>query len=106
VTPVRFPTPERGPACRRFVSASPRGKVVPGGKQPETLAQVFEPFTQAGRTLDRSEGGLGIGLTLARRLVELHGGSITAPSEGPGRGSEFVVRLPLVPPPPGTPPAG
>jgi signal transduction histidine kinase len=66
------------------------------------LSRIFEPFTQAGGTLDRSEGGL----TLARRLVELRGGSITALSEGPGRGSEFVVRLPLVPPHPGTPPAG
>jgi signal transduction histidine kinase len=75
------------------------------GIAPDMLSRIFEPFTQAGRTLDRSEGGLGIGLTLARRLVQLHGGSITALSEGPGRGSEFVVRLPLVPPPPGTPPA-
>ncbi len=59
------------------------------------LAQVFDLFTQVDRALDRSEGGLGIGLTLVRRLVELHGGTVTARSDGPGRGSEFVVRLPL-----------
>jgi two-component system CheB/CheR fusion protein len=51
-------------------------------------------FAQADRTLDRSEGGLGIGLTVARRLAEQHGGSVEAFSEGPGRGAEFVVRLP------------
>ena len=50
------------------------------------------------RSLPRSEEGLGVGLTLARILVELHGGSIAAHSEGPGRGSEFVVRLPIVAP--------
>jgi len=59
------------------------------------LSRIFEPFTQAGRTLDRSEGGLGIGLTLARRLVELHGGSITAESEGEGRGATFRVTFPV-----------
>ena len=53
-------------------------------------------FTQVDRTLERSQGGLGIGLTLAKRLVEMHGGSIQAFSEGPGRGSEFVVRLPIL----------
>jgi len=61
----------------------------------EALEKIFELFVQGERALDRSEGGLGIGLTLARRLVEVHGGSITAFSEGPGRGSEFTVRLPL-----------
>jgi CheY-like chemotaxis protein len=63
------------------------------------LPQVFDLFTQVDRTLDRSQGGLGIGLTLVRRLVELHGGTVRALSEGPGRGSEFVVRLPLAPEP-------
>jgi CheY-like chemotaxis protein/anti-sigma regulatory factor (Ser/Thr protein kinase) len=67
------------------------------GLAPDTLESVFEPFTQVELALDRSQGGLGIGLTLARRLVELHGGSLTAKSDGPGRGSEFVVRLPLAP---------
>jgi CheY-like chemotaxis protein len=52
-------------------------------------------FMQVDRTLDRSQAGLGVGLTLAKRLVELHDGSIEAKSDGPGRGSEFVVRLPL-----------
>jgi PAS domain S-box-containing protein len=61
----------------------------------DMLGQVFEMFTQVDRSLDRSQGGLGIGLTLVRRLVELHGGSVEAHSEGPGTGSEFVIRLPL-----------
>jgi CheY-like chemotaxis protein/anti-sigma regulatory factor (Ser/Thr protein kinase) len=65
------------------------------GLPPEMLHRVFELFTQADRTLDRSEGGLGIGLTVARRLAELHGGEISARSEGLGRGSTFTVRLPL-----------
>ena len=51
---------------------------------------------QAERRLDRSHGGLGIGLTLVRRLVEMHGGSVSAHSDGPGKGSEFVVRLPTL----------
>ena len=59
------------------------------------IGQLFQPFVQAERTLDRSRGGLGLGLALARRLVELHGGSVSAASEGPGRGSEFTLRLPL-----------
>ena len=58
------------------------------------LEHVFDLFAQGERTLDRSEGGLGIGLTLARRIVALHGGSIAVRSEGVGRGSEFEVRLP------------
>ena len=58
------------------------------------LARIFDPFIQAERSLDRAEGGLGIGLTLAQRVIEMHGGTIEAHSEGPGRGSEFVIRLP------------
>ena len=65
------------------------------GIAPELLPRVFDLFTQAERSLDRSQGGLGIGLTLVRRLVELHGGSVAASSAGVGRGSEFVVRLPV-----------
>jgi PAS domain S-box-containing protein len=61
----------------------------------DLLPQVFDLFTQGDRSLARSEGGLGIGLTLVESLVEMHGGSIEASSEGPDKGSEFVVRLPL-----------
>jgi PAS domain S-box-containing protein len=63
----------------------------------EMLGKVFDLFTQVDRTLDRSQGGLGIGLTLVKALVEMHGGSARAFSGGPGQGSEFVVRLPLLP---------
>ncbi|BBA32778.1 hypothetical protein sS8_0813 [Methylocaldum marinum] len=65
------------------------------GIAPELLPHVFELFIQGERSLDRSQGGLGIGLTLVRRLVELHGGRIEAFSAGSGKGSEFVVELPL-----------
>jgi CheY-like chemotaxis protein len=58
------------------------------------LPRVFEMFTQADATLERSRGGLGLGLALARQLIEMHGGSVTARSEGLGRGSEFTVQLP------------
>ncbi|MGV3722208.1 MAG: ATP-binding protein [Actinomycetota bacterium] len=66
------------------------------GIPPKLLRQVFDLFTQGERSLDRSQGGLGLGLTLVRNLVRLHGGTVEALSEGPGRGSEFVVTLPLV----------
>jgi signal transduction histidine kinase/ActR/RegA family two-component response regulator len=65
----------------------------------EMLASIFELFTQVDDTLDRAEGGLGIGLTLVRTLVELHGGSVQAHSKGRGHGSEFTLRLPLLPEP-------
>jgi signal transduction histidine kinase/DNA-binding response OmpR family regulator len=64
------------------------------GIAPEMLAHVFDLFAQVDRSLDRSQGGLGIGLTLVRRLVELHGGVVHASSAGHNQGSEFVVRLP------------
>ncbi len=67
------------------------------GIAPEMLPRVFDLFAQAEQSRDRSEGGLGIGLTLVKSLVELHGGRIEAFSAGPGQGSEFVVHLPLVP---------
>jgi PAS domain S-box-containing protein len=59
------------------------------------LGRIFDLFTQGDATSERAQGGLGIGLALARRLTEMHGGTIGAFSEGPGRGSEFVVRFPL-----------
>lgn len=65
------------------------------GISPEMLTGVFDLFTQVDRSVGRAEGGLGIGLTLVRRLAEMHGGSVEAHSEGPGRGSEFVLRLPI-----------
>ncbi len=65
------------------------------GLSPETLPRVFDLFAQIEHTLARSQGGLGIGLSLVKQLVEMHGGSIVAESEGLGRGSRFTVRLPL-----------
>jgi PAS domain S-box-containing protein len=66
------------------------------GIAPDMLPNVFDLFVQAERRLDRSQGGVGIGLTLVKRLVELHGGSVEAHSPGLGQGSEFVVRLPAI----------
>jgi PAS domain S-box-containing protein len=65
------------------------------GIPPESLGSIFDVFVQASPTLARTEGGLGIGLTPVKRVVELHRGSVRAHSEGAGRGAEFVVRLPL-----------
>jgi signal transduction histidine kinase len=65
------------------------------GMSEDLLLRVFEPFSQGHRSLDRPGGGLGIGLTLVRQLVELHGGAVRAASDGVGRGSTFEVRLPL-----------
>lgn len=73
------------------------------GISPELLPRVFDLFTQANRSLDRSQGGLGIGLTLVRQLVEMQGGSVEAFSEGTGCGSEFVIRLPAITEGSGTP---
>jgi signal transduction histidine kinase/DNA-binding response OmpR family regulator len=69
----------------------------------EALGRIFEMFSQVDRTLERSRGGLGIGLTLVKRLVEMHGGRIEAGSDGPGKGSTFTLRLPALiePPRPG-----
>jgi two-component system CheB/CheR fusion protein len=66
------------------------------GIAPEMIDSVFDLFVQSERTLDRADGGLGVGLTLVRALVAMHGGSVTAHSDGTGKGSEFVVRLPLL----------
>jgi PAS domain S-box-containing protein len=75
------------------------------GISAELLPRIFDMFVQGERTLDRSQGGLGVGLTLARRLVSLHAGNVSAFSDGPGRGSTFEVRLPHAPAPDGTCPA-
>ena len=65
------------------------------GILPDMLPRIFEMFTQIEHSTGRTQGGLGIGLTLVRSLVEMHGGKVEARSEGPGKGSEFIVRLPL-----------
>jgi len=74
------------------VSVKDTGIGIPSGM----LETIFDMFTQVDQSLERTRGGLGIGLTLVRQLVELHGGSVQAFSEGLGRGSEFVVRLPVL----------
>lgn len=66
------------------------------GMPAEVLPRIFDLFNQADRSLERAQGGLGIGLTIVRRLVEMHGGRVAAFSPGPGQGSEFVVHLPVV----------
>jgi len=66
------------------------------GIPPETLPHVFRMFVQARQSVARSQGGLGIGLSVVRRLVEMHGGSVEARSEGTGKGSEFIIRLPIL----------
>lgn len=78
-----------------IVSVRDNGIGIPG----DMLPHIFDMFTQVDRSLERSQGGLGIGLTLVRRLVDLHDGTIEARSDGPDQGSEFIVRLPLIPQP-------
>src|SRR5262249_47836388 len=74
------------------------------GMEPEMLARVFETFAQADNSLDRRRGGLGLGLTLVKGLVESHGGHVWAKSDGLGKGTELTIHLPLAavpaPPPP------
>jgi CheY-like chemotaxis protein len=65
------------------------------GMAPEMLKPIFELFVQANHSLDRSQGGLGLGLPIVRRIVEMHHGTVSAFSEGEGRGSEFVIRIPV-----------
>jgi CheY-like chemotaxis protein/two-component sensor histidine kinase len=65
------------------------------GFDPAVADDLFSPFVQASATLERSSGGLGMGLTIVKRLVELHRGSVSASSEGPGKGARFLVRIPL-----------
>ena len=66
------------------------------GIPPEMLNGIFDLFTQVERSIERSQGGLGIGLTLVQRIVQMHGGVVEAKSQGPGLGSEFTVRIPAV----------
>lgn len=65
------------------------------GIPPDMLHKVFEMFTQVDRSLEKAQGGLGIGLSIVKRLIEMHGGTVEARSEGCGKGSEFIVRLPI-----------
>lgn len=76
------------------------------GLSAEILPRVFDLFAQEDRSLDRSQGGLGIGLTLVRSLVELHNGTVSVQSRGPGQGSEFIIRLPVSSHPPAVSDAG
>ena len=88
-------TRERGSGAGHFVfRVRDTGIGIPG----ELLSSIFEPFTQVDRSLARSQGGLGIGLTLVRRLVEMQEGRVFASSEGPDQGSEFTVSLPAAGP--------
>ncbi|MGH8760956.1 MAG: hybrid sensor histidine kinase/response regulator [Burkholderiales bacterium] len=84
-----------------FVTVRDTGIGIPA----DMLERVFDLFTQLDASLERSEGGLGIGLTLVKNLVEMHGGTVRARSEGRGTGSEFTVRLPLLPETPQVGPA-
>jgi len=83
----------RSRRCNREIEIRVRDTGI--GIAPEVLPRIFDLFTQLDHRMERSQSGLGIGLALVRRLVEMHGGTVTAHSEGPGCGSEFVVRLPL-----------
>ncbi len=101
---VKF-TPPGGTVSVRLSPDAGRGQAVLAvrdtgtGIEPGMLPRLFEPFAQADRSLDRSKGGLGLGLALVKGLVERHGGQVQAASGGPGRGAEFVVRLPMQPEP-------
>ncbi len=96
---VKYSEPAGDISCRALqdlgdvvISIQDRGV----GIAPEVLPTLWNMFTQVRDTLDKSQGGLGIGLSLVKRLVELHGGSVAAESPGPGLGSTFIVRLPLL----------
>ena len=92
---------ERGTSVELHASFDGQGAVIRVrdhgmGIDAQLLPRIFDLFTQGSRGLDRAQGGLGVGLTLARRLAEMHGGRLEAASEGAGRGSEFTLRLPCV----------
>jgi len=94
-------TPEQGTIS--ITAAEERGMAVVSvrdngqGMTPDVLAHAYELFVQGAPAIDRQQGGLGLGLTLVQRLVEMHGGTIEAKSAGDGRGTEMVLRLPLAP---------
>jgi CheY-like chemotaxis protein len=98
-------TPRGGSVAVRLSADPGRGLAVlavrdsGAGIGPDLLPRVFETFAQEDRSLDRSKGGLGLGLALVKGLVGLHAGEVHAHSDGPGRGAEFVVRLPMQPEP-------
>jgi len=96
-------TPDGGSTCVSVAAVDGRAeiRVVDSGIgiEPELLDRMFEPFAQAERGLARTQGGLGLGLALVKGIVELHGGSVSARSAGPHRGSEFTVVFPASPPP-------
>jgi PAS domain S-box-containing protein len=97
---VKF-TPHGGRTTVSLQADSARGQAIltvrdtGAGIQPEMLPRLFQPFAQADATLDRSKGGLGLGLALVRGLVEMHGGSVSVASNGPGTGAAFSITLPL-----------
>ena len=84
----------RADAGRRVGEVSVRDSGI--GIEMSFLPKVFESFMQAERSVDRSRGGLGLGLALVKGIVEHHGGSVRAASDGPGTGAEFVLELPLI----------
>lgn len=92
-------TPSRGKIALTVASESGEAVIrvrdTGEGIPPQLLPRLFDLFTQAERTIDRAQGGLGIGLTIVQKLVELHNGRVEASSEGPGKGSEFVIKLPV-----------
>ncbi len=90
---------EPSSSAGKYPDATIRVRDNGGGLSEETLARLFEPSTHEERLNSGSHGGLGIGLIVVRGLVEMHGGVVEARSDGPMRGSEFIVRLPLVTPP-------
>ena len=92
----RFEIEITGTAERAALSVRDEGV----GIDAQMLPHVFDVFLQGDRSLDRSHGGLGIGLTIVRHLVELHGGSVQAKSDGLGKGSEFRIELPRMQTPP------
>jgi len=94
-------TPRGGSARISVLLEGPRSAAVVvrdtgAGMEPEMLAHLFEPFVQADKSLDRSKGGLGLGLVLVKGVAQLHGGKVSVSSEGTGRGAAFTVHLPLL----------